>query len=313
MNKALQSYTPTVLPLDYDSLGSREGCEADSGNDIMGALAFTQVCVFSASGGQQFAQLDTVSYAVGPDVPGAPATRPHMLVWTAWVASSGIRIGVVGSVTPPANSLGVMSGLFPATVTTKLTHCFDSQGLLHMAIQKEDPGFIELKWYVDNSGTIADLSFEGNSPLLFDLSDVDPSGSAGVVCYYLRIEHPFVVFARFAQDNFATEQTIMPDLRINAVRLISIRSIGNIVKMYVKDDSGRDGTLTSPPYPLRFLEAASNNISFVHGVITQGVAGSIAISEKSNVAISFVRGMIYDATAEAHSITFESGEIDLAT
>lgn len=303
MSQEIQTYTPTVHPLNYDALASREGCEPQTEIDVLLSRGFNNLCVFSHdSSNFRFAQSDLVSYQVGPyaqDIAGE-----QKITWSAWVGVTGIRLGKVGIVYPPAMQLGSPSSLFPATRTSKVTHCFDYAGTLHVAIQKAAPNFIELK-----NGTV-DLTFAGISPLLFNLNNISPG--AGVVCYYLRNDLPFTLLARFSQESFATEHFAISQARVNLTRLISIRALGNLVKLYATDEQGRDVTLTSPNYSLLGSDKATNSLAFVSGRMLTAISPSSNQSDKGKVGVGFVKGVMTDATAETVAIPGEKGTVGVS-
>lgn len=312
MSRELQSYTPIVHPLNYDSLASREGCEIETAYDVLGTLGFVNVCVFSHDDlNFRFALPDTISYQSGPD--GEGVAGKQLATWTAWVDTAGVRYGLVGNIKPPS-TLGIVAPLFPATKTTKITHCFDSNGVLHMAAEKPgELGFIEVK-----NGTL-DVSFSGKSPLLFNLANLEPT--AGVVCYYLRSDLEFTLLARFGVESFATEHIVIPALRVNLERLISIRSIGNLAKLYASDDTGRDATLTSNAYGLLGSSKTTLGVTFVSAAMTQAAVPTSDQSDAGQVTISFMKALMSDATAETvanptekgtMAVSFESAEMNAA-
>lgn len=315
MNHGIQSFTPTVHPLYYDALTARQGCDGEIGIDVLGSLHFDQSCVFSHDADNfRFTQERNVSYQVGPQT--TAQANPQLTTWTAWIggngagAGLGIRIGQVGVIAPPASTLGVLSGLFPVLPagTVSLTHAFDSIGFLHLAVESVPPGFIHLRYYTSASALVApsDTSFAGISPVLINLANVDPSGGAGVACYYLKPEIPFTLFARFSQDAFATRYAVSPALRVNLTKLISIRSVGNLVKLYAVDDLGRDVTLTSADYALEFSEPSLLGVNLVSGFMGVIAVLADAGGDNSSLGIGLVSpigGRMIDATAETSVIS----------
>lgn len=309
MKPALQVFTPTVRPLNYDALASRLGCEDETGATFLNIQPFTRLCVFEHDPDDYFFnKLPTVSHQAGPDVQGQPL--PHQYGWTVWQATEGLRVAKVSRITPPADATGQPSALFPTFQTPGLSFCFNSDGLIHIAVEKTPPDYIELRRYTDTTGTMAaPLSFPGRQPLLFNASLLAPK--LGVVCYYLKAELPFVIFARFAADNFAVEHIVMPDLRVNITSLRLIRAIGNYAKLYATDVDGRDVTLTTPPQAIQLTSAASVSVGFVAGAMFPLTAQGEDTSSKSKITIGFYKGAIFDGTAETQSIPAEKSTIDV--
>lgn len=291
MTPALQSYTPTPRPLNYDALEGAEGCGPETGNEFFGTLPFARMCVYPHNpNSTRFGQPDTVSYTFGPIQPGT-SIQPFNISWSAWISTVGVRVSKLGYIIPTSPTLGSPSALFPVvTDATKVTHCFDSAGLLHMAVERPGTGFIELKWYTDNLGTMRGLFVFGNSPMLFNTGSVEVS--AGVVMYYLRGERPFVLLARFSNDNFAVEHEVALYLRSNLTRLISISSMGTEVRLYGSDAKNHDVTLYSPPYSQRLSDECQVGTMLDEGVMTQLVTNIIKLSDKARVGVVFSRSFM---------------------
>jgi hypothetical protein len=297
MNSAFSAYTPRVRPLEYDSLTAKAGCETDSGNDFFGVLAFDQVCIAPHDEEDyNFTQPDSTSYAQGPATPGVQ-TKPFLTVWTAWFATAGVRIGKVGQTI--SDTAGDASALYPTlTTATKLSAAFDRLGLLNIAIQKTAT-LIEVKYYSDTAGTIATTSWSGYSCVLFNaglLTRLDPSeDTGGVVAYYLRTERPNVIFARFADEGYATERTVMPELRIELTRLIQFSISDNKAVLRAIDALGRDVTLYSPQYSVKPADLA---VAPVSGLYFAAGVDAPDQSDNSVLAIAPVSGVYFDATVE---------------
>lgn len=319
MKPALQSYTPTVHVLNYDSLDSRAGCDVQTGGEFYGVLAPHQLCVFAHDADNpKYNQPPTVSYQLGPAVQGGDL--PHQTLWTAWIATEGVRIGKVPTpLVPPADDLGVASSLFPGDVSTKITHCFDSDGLVHIAIHKPTPGFINLKWYTDESGTMADTSWAGTQPLLFNFGLMD--GSLDVVCYYLRQDKPFCLFARYKQDNFVNEYQITDSLRVNIVLLSRAVKVGDTVEIYGRDDDGRDVKITIGPFAIQLSDRADIGALFEKAEMFRITTDPVLLDDAAEIGASFFSASMIDGTAETQPIavekmvigtSFESAEIEPA-
>jgi hypothetical protein len=268
VNKSFQTFTPRVRPLEYDAIEGRTGCEPESGNTFYGLKAFTELCIaLHDSSSPVFGRPATVSYALGPYYKGIPQF-PYTSVWAAWVATEGVRVGKFSHVVPPANTTGEPSNLYPTTKPTQITHGWNAEGMLAIAIQKT-PTTIELKRYDDTSETVSTFNWNGVSPALFYAALVvkNPPTPGGLVCYYLNPDSPKVVYARFEADNFATERIIMPEVRVPLARLIGTTSHGAKLVLYALDDQGRDVTLTTPVHPPAPHEAMSLDVTFVDGAV----------------------------------------------
>lgn len=323
MNKSFSAYTPRPRPLDYDAILGRDGCEPESGNSFYGLLAFEELCVAPHSATSAvFNQPATVSYSLGPYYKGIPQ-EPYVTMWSAWVATAGIRVGKVGPVVPPANTTGELSSLYPEATPSALTHAWDASGLLAIAIQKT-ADTIELKHYLDTSGTnIGTYTWAGQSPALFYTGLVvkaDPAASP-LVCYYLKAaDGGKTIYARFSADAWATEQIIIPTLRIGLARLISATSYGAKVQLFALDTQGRDVTLTTPQHAVGGLDAATLAVALAGGnvyVVAQdfGLAGT----DKATLDIAAPFGQVFEpltdptdpppAEKASLSVAFIGGEV----
>lgn len=319
---AIQSFSPRVHPINYDALVARDGCEAESGFNFFGILAFNRICLFRHdSGNYAFTQPDTVSYAIGPEQTGV-SSKPFLTVWTAWVGSFGIRIGPIGRITPPANSEGSASALYPATIPAKLSHAFDDNGLLAIAIQKDETT-IELKRYTNTEGTEATVQWTGKSAVLWYSGEAlrgDPA-QYDVACYYLRADQPTKLYGRFSSEGYATEHVIMPDLRAAPERLIGVTVLHSVAQLRFIDALGRDGTLYSPVYAVAVREPATLDLSFDNGLVFAAAVAGPEQDENATLAISFANGVYFDAVVETANqrddgaatldLAFDGGSYDL--
>lgn len=320
----LQSYSPLSRPLEFDSLASRQGCEVVFGSDYLGWQSFEELCVFPHDTiSPVWNQPDTVSYFYGP-VSTGDLTHPFFTLWSAWVGSTGVRIGAVGAVVPPQDDLGVLSGLYPTTTPSKLSAAFNDEGLLAIAIQVT-PGTIELKRYTATDGTTHTLTWPGASCLLFNnsLLDISIASKSGIVAFYTRPEIPNTLFGRFERDTtpYGTEHTLMPDLRAAPLRLIAAIPLEGVQILRYRDTEGRDAKLTSPLY--------ITNIDVENKVpLTVALAPSLAIktgilaipaTDKGKVTVLLTSGIAYSAAQKpaddiepdnfALSVELESGEV----
>lgn len=321
MNRALQSYTPTVFVLEYDSLIARGGCETVGGNDVFNWLAFEELCVAEHSETSAlFNQSDIVSYSFGPTAPG-DATAPFVTGWAAWVGSDSVRIGKYGFIVPPANTLGEKSTLYLDETPPKITHAFNVEGLLVMAIESEE-NLIQLRRYTDDQGTIEEAEFTGFSPVLFfsGLLDVAQPYDSGVICFYLKADRPHQLFARFEQEDFGTEHTVMPDLRARPERLISAFTFGRRQYLAYIDTLGRDATLKSAVYAVKITdEQGSFEALFESGIIVESGVTTDTLNDKGTLAAAFSSGLVFATIKEPTtqppeeaamlSASFDNGEV----
>lgn len=321
MNKSFATYTPRVRPMEYDAIAGRDGCEPESGNDFYGLRAFEELCVAAHDADSLvFGQPATASYSFGPFYKGIPLW--FNTEWSVWVATAGVRAGKVGKVTPPANGLGEVSNLYPETAPTHITHAWSGEGLLAIAIQK-DEDTIELKQYDDATGTDIDTyTWEGRSPALFSAGLVVKGEDApsGLVCYYLKAEDPRILYARFERDLYAIERIILPSVRVSLERLIRATSHDTKVLLYALDDRGRDITLTSPRHPITDSDSATLDVALVGGdVFVVGVeAGSIGL-DAATLDIGAPFGQVFSpliapvdpppTEAVSLSVAFVGGEV----
>lgn len=258
MMRAFQTFTPRVRRLVYDSLRQDLGCQDLIGTSRFSTLAFSRICVFDHdTGSELFNRTDLVGYAFGPFNTGSPP--PWDARWAAWVATVGIRVTKASFITPPADTTGVASSLFPEVTPSplKVTIGFTSKNQMGIAIQKAENGGIQIKWFKSSEGDIGSVSFSGVSPVLFGnplvFRSLDTT-EADLVLYYLRPEVPTSIFARFERDDFSVERIINANLPVDIVRLIISEADGRKQKLYAIDSIGRDVTFTSPEYILKFTD-----------------------------------------------------------
>lgn len=278
----------------YDAIAGRSGCEPESGNAFFGLKAFEELCVATHDATSAvFNQPDTVSYSIGPGNKGDPVT-PYVTLWSVWVATAGVRVGKVGPVTPPANTTGEASALYPTSKPDAITHAWDAEGLLAVAIQKT-PTTIELKRYDDATGEDIDtFTWTGVSPALFYTGLVIKDGRGQLVCYYLQAGSPTLLYARFESESYAVEHIIMPSLRVPLARLVGVSSHDTKVLLYALDDRGRDVTLTSPRHEAYFADAATLGVGLVDGqVFSLGVTTGLVATDKATLDIGKPSGQVF--------------------
>lgn len=298
MNPAFSSFTPRVKPLNYDALLLVRGCQEESGNEYFGVLAFDQVCVdVHDAESLPFNKPDTVSYQLGPVTPGTQDGFQN--VWTAWVGTEGIRIGKVGYITPPADTTGSASSLYPSATPTKLSHAFGTGGLLAIVIQKTSET-IELKRYTDDIGTTDTKTWSGLSPVIFfsGLLDKGEGRDTGFVVYYLKEGRPLELFARFQQDDFATEYVVVPSMRVQAVRLLSVSKIESKMALRFVDTIGRDCTLYSPDYAVILEDQAQVSTEILDGTYIEAGVPVTPDPDKATCSTEIADGLYFDSVVE---------------
>lgn len=300
MNKSFAAYTPRSRPLEYDAILGRSGCEAESGATYFGLKAPERLCVSPHDDSSViFNQPPTVSYSYGPATKGVQS-KPFLTSWAAWVGTVGIRVGKYSRVTPPANLLGDLSALYPTAQPAALSHAFDDEGLVAIAIQKTSTT-IELKWYTGHGGENSVATWTGNSPALLNSSLVlhgDPA-AAGLVCYYLSPANPRVLYARFGVEDFAVERIIVPELRLPLARLINAASYDTKVLIYALDPVGRDVTLTTPRHAATDAAAFGLEVALDGGsVFVTAVDAGVAETSACTLDIGAPAGQVYSPLIE---------------
>lgn len=302
MNQSLQSFTPLPKPMYYDSLGAREGCEPESGIKHYALEAFILLCVaLHGVSKPVFNDSPLIGTQVGPTE--ATLIEPnHTILWTAWQATSGIRVGIVPYPTLPADNLGQLSGLFPSIKTTNVTLAFSRNGLLALAINKPIAGaFVQLKRYTNSGGSIQDVTFAGVSPLLFNTWNLNKGTGAqvGLVCLYLRPNFRSI-FARFEQDSFATEVEVLPDMRVQMAVLLKIDTIDGKARIYGRDTDGRDILIYSDPYPQTITPDKSKNALLLASGSVQVAAVQVTIAtvDKSTLGVTLDSGSVSFTTVD---------------
>lgn len=311
MRQALQSYTPTVKDLTYDSLTSRIGCEPEHGlywfRATLGLpfIGFPTIepltlCVFDHNPHSFiFSQPDTICYQLAPTHGLLPLDPIEWALSAMWVTPEGVRFGEgIGYVVPPAYDVGTLD--YPGQAYNKITFSFEANRRRHVAYETNPGLFFSIKWNFNDSGGVTEKpAIEGYSPMLFNWAILDPQ-VACTVCYYLRKDKPNTLFGRFHRDAYDIERQVIPSLNVNLSRIIRIVSIGNLVRMYAIDDQGRDVTITWPPVGPTLLEKMTLNTGFVVGLMLITEVPTVTQpQEKCIVTTSFVSGRMIDGTAEA--------------
>lgn len=304
MNKSLQSWTPRARPLSYDSLQQDIGCQDARGNTIFASKPFTRICIMEHTAAQSsvFNRSDQISYTIGPAQTGD--AMPWPTTWAAWVASAGIRIGKIPSITLPSNGLGSPSSLYPTLRPSKVSIGFTSNAQMALAVQKTSES-IEIKWFADGTGSnIGTVSFLGVSPALFNNGVVhvsDDAGETDLVLYYLRSEAPRKIFARFERESFGVEHVVHDNLQTNVTSLIANVRQGRKHVLYARDATLRDITLSTTEYiPTMDGEAAGLSI-YIDRSWYRESAVELSLTEEMTLEIGIVRGQYSDVIEQPAS------------
>lgn len=310
MNSAsFMSYTPRIIRFEYDILESTMGCQRIPGGvRVSDVLPITTVCVDNHDEtNYKFTQPDTVSYSYGPPAfgEGDPANPPFVTGWAYWVSTSGMRVGPFSRVVPPATGLGNASSLYNTTVSTKVTHAFNEEGLLAVAIQKASK-IIELKRYITEEEATATITFTGMQPVLWFTGELyrTETSKGQLVVFYLREENLKDVYVRLEEDAFAVEYKLNADLTVTLARLIETRAEEHKLIIYAIDDQGRDVLLKTELYPWEFSDAGTLGAAFQSGFLFEaGIDVGETVFDKSNLACSILRGVVHKSVIDAGDIT----------
>lgn len=241
-----------------------------------------------------FNKPQTLDFCAGPVTPGTPEDDRFSVTWAAWVSDAGIRVGKSENITPPANTTGSKSSLYPTTKPTHLSLSFDKDALLSIAIQKTATQ-IEIKRYTDagDPSQIATVTFNGISPLLFCNwltyfgEDDDETDS---VCFYLKTNPRNVIFARFQGENFATEYVINAGLPVNLNYLIRTYAANNKQVLLAKSEIGDNVTITSDLYGIIASDRTSLALSIESGnYFLSAVNATITLQDKATITPSLLR------------------------
>lgn len=275
MNRSLDPYSPRVRPLQYDALKNRRGCQTITGTQRFGLMPFSRICLgraedFTPTERIPYQKPRTVSYAAGPVTAGVLEAHKYTTRWAAWVASAGIRVGKFSSITPPADSSGEVSALFPTTKPTHLSLGFNRAGLMAIAIQADDTN-ITIKRFTDTGGTVATKEFSGTSPILWNdwltYYDLDDPAGYDLVCYYLKSGAPGTLFARFERDGFTAEYTIHTGLPADIGYLLSADVFESFREQLLGiAPDGKYITFTSDQYFLHKTEVLADETSMDGGL-----------------------------------------------
>lgn len=317
MQKAFQSYTPRVRPLEYDSLLLDSGCQdLPEGNDFFLTLAFARICIFPHDlSSAIFNQPETVAYTIGPTGTGEPL--PWSTSWAAWVGPTGVRVKKTAFIAP-GSTLGALSSLFPTSKPTKLAIGFLTNSQMAIAIQKTTEA-IQVKWFKDDSGlveSIGDVSFTGNSPAFFQngmIAGSDDEDENDLVLYYLQPADPRKVFARFEREHFTIEHEINARIQTDLDSLKSSATDDRKQVLYARDLNGRDITLTTDDYVITLDgDAADLSMAFTAGQYINNAEDADAGSDSSTIEVAFTDGRYHDPVETTGTLSGDAAELSLA-
>lgn len=257
----------------------------------------------------------TVSYCDGPAVAGVAEDARFTARWAAWVSKSGIRVGKYSSVTPPSETLGYKSHLYPNTKPKHLSIAFDHNGWMTIAIEKTET-LIELKRFVGPNLTDIDTrSWSGQSPIMFNnwllFFDLADPNEFDMVCFYLKDASPDTIFVRFDRDNYATEYELNYALPSELDYLISVdRYLGLQQIMLAKTKRGDDATLTSDVYGVRARNEADLHVALDSGdYFNRAVTLISPVTDEMDVSITLDSGEVLevaklDKSGHGEKVTF---------
>lgn len=305
MSKALQSWTPRVRPLVYDSLQQDIGCQPTHGERFLSARPPIRVCIIDPHlrTNEVFAQSPLVSHATGPAALGG--SLPWGTAWTAWVSSVGVRIAPVADVILPASDVGTISPVYAATKPSRLSLGFTTEGQIAIAIQKTASS-VEVKWI--EGGETQTASFAGSYPVLFNtglLSFGDDYDETDLAMHYIRQETPRSLYVRFQREDFAIEHVVTSSLQARLVSLIEAGTQGLQHLIYGQDALGRDVTIYSAEY---IGELDGDAMAWGVGInsgsyrLTAVVAGLPSPADKMALSLSIASGVYEDIIEEPSGI-----------
>jgi hypothetical protein len=319
-NKSFQTYSPRVRAFHYDALVLNSGCQdLVPGNDWSLSKAFNRICIFPHSASSPiFNQPETVAYTFGPATTGGD--KPWDTRWAAWVGKNGIRVGKLAYVLP-GSSAGSSSTLFPTSKPTKLALGFLTNGLMAIAIQKNEES-IQIKWFKDDSGdvdSIGDVSFVGQSPVLFQngliaITDSESEEEENdLALYYLRSSEPRKIFLRLERDNFAIERIVNDKVQTDLTTLKSTEKEGYKQLLYARDEFERDVTFYSPDYAIMVDgDEADLDISFERGVYVETAVSVDAGTEEATLSLAITDGVYNAPIVDAGTLTGDAGTLTLS-
>lgn len=318
MNRSLQTYTPRVLPLEYDALALAIGCQdVPEGHDLFYTKAFDRVCIFEHdSESLLFNQPDTVTYANGPIHTGDPFPWPAR--WAAYVSvGGGVYIVKRARVDLPS-SAGSKSTLFPTEKPTDLAIGFMPNGQMAIAIQKTKTE-IQIKWFKDGTGfieSIGDVSFPGVSPVLFQnglVHNGDDEGETDLVLYYLRPSTPSTLYARIGREHFVIEHIVNDFLPIRLTNLIETTVEGRKQALYAKEFFGRDVTLYSPEYVVSADDDnASVEVSVFSGKYKEQAIPANLNEDTASFSLEITEGRYYDPLVPVPPPDTEHSQLEIS-
>ena len=309
MNKAIPVYSPVVIVFKYDSLFSANGTTGINAVRLGRPLRLSELSIYGsieANEPQGFGALPGVSYFRGPKQDGDRVMKSQ---WAVWVSGTQLRYGRVGTISPPASTLGSpapfsLDGEKPTHISGAIT----ALGMLAVAYQSGTT--IKIK----HEGKSPIDSFIGESPVLFFTGLLLGSVDEGeVACYYLKAENPGI-YMRLESENYALEKVLLPSIPIEMGFFVAARTRNNKLEILAKDAYGRSVIFRSDDYFTEHSENRSVSISFFKGTPIVAV-NTEAADEQGEIGIEFTSGVAADplvssdpeSNASSTSVEFVSG------
>jgi len=309
MNRAIPVYSPVVISFRYDSLFSANGTTGINAVRIGKPLRLSELSIYGsieANEPQGFGALPGVSYFRGPKEDGDRVMKSQ---WAVWVSGTNLRYGRVGTISPPASTIGSLAPFsLDGEKPTRISGAITALGKLAVAYQSD--AVIKIK----HEGKSPIAPFIGESPVLFFTGLLLGSVDEGeVACYYLKAENPGI-YMRLESENYALEKVLLPTIPIEMGFFVAARTRDNKLEILAKDAYGRSVIFRSDNYITEHSENRSVSISFFTGTPITAV-NTEAVDEESELGIEFTSGVTADplvssdpeSNASAASVEFVSG------
>lgn len=219
------------------------------------------------------------SHATGPLNLHFNQSEAYAVRWCAWLGTASVRIGkfVDGVLTPPSDSLGLASSLFPFGRPENCNHlslAFDQNSWEVIAYQKTAATVGIRRRF---NGALVEHTFIGQTPqVAFNgianfQAVVD--GVSDVVCYYLRPGQN-LIFARAQRDNFGIEY-VACHAPTKPLTFINATDAGRKDTLIFQDAHFRIVTMSTGNYPLPPVVPPS---PFVAGAVDDRAATALLAS-----------------------------------
>jgi hypothetical protein len=192
MREALGSYTPRVLPLDYDSASNRitaARISAARPSPRWSPSPGSATSILTSSWPRN--STSRTPFSTSLDRRPQTRLRPSMRHGRSGWGRPGCASANTRTSFRPTTAGGNSPRSIPRPSRPRFRQHFDGDGLLNIAIQKS-PATIEIKRYITTT-EIATVSFTGESPVMIFTGLVYHSNipdQEDVGCLYLRAERP---------------------------------------------------------------------------------------------------------------------------